>query len=213
MKLTNKIISVLLVCTVLLFSLGVYPFAEEGDPLKGDMDLSGKIEVSDARVILRMAANLHTPTDDEMLLADMNGDGIVSVKDAVLALREASNIGGVIIPGKSGDNELSDDPSNYFIQLIATTYNHDPASLVAIYSVPDDGTNYVLCFGKTLGGYKKSVDNLTYVYHIGKAPERKISYTNGGLINVNCTSYEGLMTFNIVKTMVMPEYPGYFEGV
>jgi hypothetical protein len=142
-----------------------------------------------------------------------------TVEDAILALKKAIDIesSGVVIPDKNGENYLTDDPDNEFIKLIANTYKLDPASLVAIYSVPDSGTNYVLRFKKSLIGnkYEKSVDNLYYVYHIGIAPERKISYTNGQLVlgdHYNCEAAEGVMVFNLVQTMVMDQYPDYFEG-
>lgn len=127
---------------------------------------------------------------------------------------------GIVIPDKNGDNFLTDAPNNEFIKLIADTYNLDPASLVAIYSVPDSGTNYVLEFkGSGLLGnkppYEKSVDNLKKVYHIGVAPEREISYTDGKITfgdHYNCDVAEGVIVFNLVKTTVMEQYPDYFIG-
>ena len=175
----------------------------------------------DARLVLRISAGLEKMTDDYLLYSDMNSDGIVTLADAVLALKSVTGIdlGGVIIPDKNGENFLTDRADHEFIQIIANTYDLDPASLVAIYSKPDTGTNYVLEFKGTglLGNkppYEKSVDNLKKVYHIGVAPERKISYTNGQLVgdHYNCTAAEGVMVFNIVKTMVMEQYPDYFAG-
>ncbi len=227
MKKIFKLSSYLL-CLVLLFSsFSIIAFAEEGETestdeptiLLGDMDLNGKVETTDARLILRLSASMEERTEDALLHGDMNSDGVISIEDAVLALRQATDIsiGGVVIPDKNGDNFLSDDPNNEFIKLIANTYNLDPASLVAIYSVPDSGTNYVLRFKKSLIGnkYEKSVDNLSYVYHIGAAPEREISYTNGKLVlgdHHNCEAAEGVMVYNLVQTMVMEQYPDYFAG-
>lgn len=221
-------ISSFLLCLVLLFSsFSIIAFAEEGETegteelaiLLGDMNLNGKVETTDARLILRLASGLAEITEDYLLYGDMNSDGVISVEDAVLALRKAidTTSSGVVIPDKNGDNFLTDDPNNEFIKLIANTYNLDPASLVAIYSVPDSGTNYVLRFKKSLIGnkYEKSVDNLHYVYHIGAAPERKISYTNGQLVlgdHYNCEAAEGVMVYNLVQTMVMEQYPDYFAG-
>ncbi len=216
-------ISYFILCIVLwLSSFSITAFAEEKvseEPsvLLGDVNLNGKVETTDACFILRLSAGMEAVTEDVLVIADMNSDGIISVEDAVLALRQAVNVGGVVIPDKNGENFLTDDPNNEFIKLISTTYNIDPASLVAIYSVPDSGTNYVLRFKKSLIGsnYEKSVDNLYYVYHIGAAPERKISYTNGQLIlgdHYNCEAAEGVMVFNLVQTMVMEQYPDYFEG-
>ena len=227
MKRIFKISSFFLAILVLFSSFSVNVFAEEGETegteeptiLLGDINLNGKVETTDARLILRLASGLSETTEEQLVYGDMNSDGVISVEDAILALKKAIDIesSGVVIPDKNGENYLADDPNNEFIKLIANTYKLDPASLVAIYSVPDSGTNYVLRFKKSLIGnkYEKSVDNLYYVYHIGIAPERKISYTNGQLVlgdHYNCTAAEGVMVYNVVQTMVMEQYPEYFEG-
>lgn len=218
-----KFSSLVLCFVLLLSSFSIVGFAEgetneEETILLGDMDSSGKVDTSDARLILRLAANMEMATDDMLLLGDMNSDGVITVEDAILALRQALSIGGVVIPDKNGENYLTDDPDNEFIKLIADTYDIDSEALVAIYSVPDSGTNYVLRFKKSIIGnkYEKSVDNLDYVYHIGAAPEREISYTNGKLVlgdHYNCEPAEGVLVFNLVQSTVMEQYPDYFEGV
>ena len=198
----------------MLFStISITAFAE-GEVVKGDVDGHGAVDTADARIVLQMAAGI---VEADLTVADMNDDGVVSVQDAIDTLYKASNIGGVVIPDKNGDNYLSDDPNNEFIRLIASTYNVDKNALVAIYSVPDSGTNYVLQFKKSLFGstIEKSPKNLYRVYHIGLAPERTISYTEGKLLtgNHNCSGAEGMLVFNLVKTEVMPLYPTYFTGV
>ena len=206
--------SSLLLCLCLLFStISITAFAE-GEVLKGDVDGNGAVETVDARIILQMASGI---IESDATTADMNGDGVISLQDAIEALVAASNIGGAVIPDKNGENYLSDDPNNEFIKLISSTYDVDKNALVAIYSVPDSGTNYVLQFKKSLVGnkYEKSPDNLYRVYHIGVAPQREISYTSGKLLsgNHNCSGAEGMIVFNLVKTEVMPQYPSYFTGV
>lgn len=227
MKKMFKMSTFLLCIVLLLSSFSIIAFAEEGETegteeptiTLGDMNLNGKVETTDARLILRLSASLTEINEEHLVYGDMNADGMISVEDAVLALKKAIEVesSGVVIPDKNGDNFLSDDPNNEFIKLVANTYNLDPASLVAIYSEPDSGTNYVLRFKKSIIGnnYEKSVDNLYYVYHIGAAPERKISYTNGQLVlgdHYNCEAAEGVMVFNLVQTMVMEQYPDYFSG-
>ncbi|MBE6795299.1 MAG: hypothetical protein E7533_01810 [Ruminococcaceae bacterium] len=222
MKAVKKFFSVAL-CVVLIFSsmaFSVFAEGEATEPLLGDVDGDGKVDTVDARTILRMAAGIEYIDGDILSVADMDADGIVAINDAVLALRKATNIGGVVIPDKNGDNFLSDDPTNEFIKLIADKYDLDPASLVAIYSVPDSGTNYVLEFkGSGILGnkppFEKSVDNLKKVYQIGLAPERKIAYTDGKLVlgdHYNCEAAEGVLVFNLVQSMVMEQYPDYFSG-
>lgn len=181
----------------------------------GDIDGNGKVDTQDARAILRMASYITAP---DLTVADMNSDGVVSLDDVIEALKKASEVGGVVIPDANGENFLSDSANNEFIKLISQKFGVDSKSLVAIYSVPDTGTNYVLQFKKSLIGstYKKSPDDLERVYHIGAAPERTISYTNGKLVlgdHYNCEAAEGVLVFNLVKTSVMEQYPDYFEGV
>ena len=219
MKAKFRVVSLLLTLSLLLCTFSVTAFADESTVLLGDVDGNGKVDTQDARAILRMASCIDAP---DLSVADMNSDGIISLDDVMEALTKASNVGGnvggVEIPDANGENFLSDSASNEFIKLISQKFGVDSKSLVAIYSVPDSGTNYVLQFKKSLIGstYKKSPDNLERVYHIGVAPQREISYTNGKLLlgdHYNCEAAEGVLVFNLVKTSVMEQYPNYFEGV
>lgn len=240
MKNIIRVLSLLLCATFLAVTFNVNVFATEAEGeigaeetvLMGDLNGDGVIDTNDSIMALNMVANI-IPAD--LTVADMDGDGFVSVRDARAILRLAlyppkpnpepdtpqnpeggEQVGGVVIPDKNGENKLSDKSDNSYIQLIAQRFNVDPASLVAIYSEPDTGTNYVLQFKKSGGKYEKSVDNLQRVYHIGAAPEREISYTNGKLFlgeHYNCDSGTGVLVFNLVQTQVMPQYPDYFIGV
>lgn len=215
MKARFRVVALLLTLSLLLCTFFVTAFAEESTTLLGDVDGNGKVDTQDARAILRMASCIDAP---DLTVADMNSDGTISLDDVIEALEKASNVGGVVIPDANGENYLSDSANNEFIKLISQKFGVDSKSLVAIYSVPDSGTNYVLQFKKSLIGstYKKSPDNLERVYHIGTAPERVISYTNGKLIlgdHYNCEAAEGVLVFNLVKTSVMEQYPDYFEGL
>ncbi len=208
----KRIISFIL-CMIMAFSCVCVNVSAE-DVLLGDVDGDGTVTTEDAQRVLKMAAGIVAAKPG---IADMNSDGNVSVEDAIAVLFEATNIGGVVLPDKNGENFLSDRANNEFIRLIANEYDLDPASLVAIYSVPDSGTNYVLEFGNTgtllKKEYEKSADNLEKIYHIGLAPERKISYTDGRLVggdHYNCTSEEGWMVFGLVKKNVLTQYPDYF---
>ena len=188
-------------------SLSVY--AEGEAVVLGDIDSDGKVDTQDVVEILKMASCI---VPEDLTVADMNGDGIVSTADAVAALKAASQVGGVVIPDKNGENYLSDDSSNEFIQMVVKKFGVNSKALVTIYSVPDSGTNYVLQFGSK-NNYEKSTGNLERVYHIGAAPERKLSYTEGKLLtgNYNCEGAEGKIVFELVKSKVMPQYPTYFK--
>ena len=239
MKKIIRLLSIALSIALFVVAFNVNAFAEETTDdtqteeniLMGDVNGDGIVDTNDSIIALQMAANI-VPVN---AAADMVVDGYVSVKDARAILRLAlyppkpepepdtpqdptggEQVGGVVIPDKNGENKLSDKSDNLYITLIAQRFNVDPASLVAIYSEPDTGTNYVLQFKKSFGKYEKSVDNLQRVYHIGAAPEREISYTNGKLLfgeHYNCDSGTGVLVFNLVQTQVMPQYPDYFTGV
>ncbi len=212
MKKLFKLSSLLMCVVVLLSSMCLGVFAE-GEAVLGDVDGSGKVDTQDARAILKMACGID---EVNIAVADMNGDGFVTVTDAIQALKTASSVAGVEIPDKNGDNYLSDDPNNEFIKLVSQEYGVDSKALVAIYSVPDSGTNYVLQFKKNVLTYDKSPDGLVKVYHIGAAPEREISYTDGKSVggdHYNCSAAEGVIVFSLVQSKVMPQYPTYFNGV
>lgn len=116
---------------------------------------------------------------------------------------------------KNGENQLSDHHNNKYIKLVAEKYNVDTELLVAIYSVPDTGNNFVLEFnGKRDedGNVIKSPDTLSKVYQIDK--NKNISVATGKTTgNVGVSYAEGTLCFNMIKTIVMPQYPDYFTGV
>ncbi len=116
---------------------------------------------------------------------------------------------------KNGENRLSDHHNNKYIKLVAEKYNVDTEMLVAVYSEPDTGNNFVLEFnGKRDedGNVIKSPDTLSKVYQIDK--NKNISIATGKTTgNVGVSYAEGTLCFNMIKTIVMPQYPDYFTGV
>ncbi|MGN0526204.1 MAG: hypothetical protein ACI4IF_02100 [Acutalibacteraceae bacterium] len=116
---------------------------------------------------------------------------------------------------KNGDNLLSDSPDNKYIKMVNSKYKVDPEYLVAIYSSPDTGNNFVLQFKNQRdekGNVIKSPDTLEKVYQIDL--EGKISVATGKATgNVGVSYAEGLLCFNMVKVLVMPQHPDYFTGV
>ncbi len=116
---------------------------------------------------------------------------------------------------KNGENQLSDHHNNKYIKLISEKYNVDKELLVAIYSEPDTGNNFVLEFsGKRNeeGNVIKSPDTLVKVYGIDKKQNVCIA-TGKTTGNVGVSYAEGMLCFNMIKTIVMPQYPDYFTGV
>lgn len=116
---------------------------------------------------------------------------------------------------KTGDNILSDRPDNEFIVLVSEKYNVDPEKLVAIYAVPDNGTNFVLEFSgerDASGEIIKSPDTLKKIHQIDK--ERNVTTATGSITgNVGVSYAEGKLVFYLVTNVVMPQYPDYFTGV
>ncbi len=116
---------------------------------------------------------------------------------------------------KNGDNLLSDHYDNQYIKLVSGEYDVDTDLLVAIYSVPDTGNNFVLEFDGTkdsAGNIIKSPDTLNKVYQIDLDRNIKVA-TSSGVGNVDVSYAEGLLCFNMVKTIVMEQYPDYFTGI
>ena len=116
---------------------------------------------------------------------------------------------------KNGENKLSDHHNNKFIKLVSEKFNVDKNLLVAIYSDPDTGNNFVLQFSGKMdedGNVIKSPDTLVKVYSIDK--NKNVSVATGKTTgNIGVSYAEGTLCFNMIKTIVMPQYPEYFTGV
>ncbi len=116
---------------------------------------------------------------------------------------------------KNGDNLLSDHHENKYIKLVSQKFNVDTEFLVAIYSEPDTGNNFVLEFSDKRdedGNVIKSPETLTRVYQIDK--KKNITVATGKTTgNIGVSYAEGTLCFNMVKTLIMPQYPDYFTGV
>ncbi len=115
----------------------------------------------------------------------------------------------------NGENRLSDHYGNEYIQIISSQYNVNADLLVAIYSVPDSGTNFVLEFSdikNSNGEYIKSPATLKKVYQIDKNKNVKVATgTNKG--NEGVSYAESVICFELVKNTVMKQYPNYFTGL
>jgi hypothetical protein len=81
----KKIIAIILSVLMLLSVLPVASFAGT----LGDVNSSGKIDATDARITLRAAVGLEKLTDAQMELADVDFNGTVNATDARLILRAA----------------------------------------------------------------------------------------------------------------------------
>ncbi len=115
----------------------------------------------------------------------------------------------------NGENILSDHFENKYIKQISSSYGIDSDLLVAVYSEPDTGNNFVLEFNgdrDSSGNIIKSPDTLAKVYQIDKAGGVKIA-TGQETGNVGVSYAEGLFCISMIKTVVMEQYPDYFTGL
>lgn len=115
----------------------------------------------------------------------------------------------------NGDNKLSDNPDNAFIALVSEEYDVNPELLVAIYSVPDTGVNYILEFEGSRdsnGNIIKSPDTLSKLYYVDIDKNIKVA-TRSGIGNEGVDYAEGIFTISLVQKLVMPQYPDYFTGL
>lgn len=62
---------------------------EAPEPIPGDVDGNGTVEIADAILALRCALGLVELTSEQLAVGDMNGDGIVAGVDAVMIMRIA----------------------------------------------------------------------------------------------------------------------------
>lgn len=74
--------------------------------LKGDVNMDGKVNASDARLVLRVGASLDKISETQKLICDMNDDGKITAADARTVLR----ISAKIEPGK-GEIIIGETPS------------------------------------------------------------------------------------------------------
>ena len=65
---------------------------ESAKLILGDLNQDGKIRAGDARLCLRIAAWLETPTAEQLIVADINGDGNIRAGDARKILRAAAEL-------------------------------------------------------------------------------------------------------------------------
>ncbi len=77
--------------TVHLTHLSTYVLAEV-EFIQGDLDGDGEISVSDALVVLRIAAKIVEQTDEALAIGDVDSDGEITVSDALAILRVAAKI-------------------------------------------------------------------------------------------------------------------------
>ncbi len=79
------------VCDAVIFE-EIIPALNEPEKLQGDINGDGKVNAADARLALRIAAQLDASTDAIIAVADINGDGKITAADARAILRKAAQL-------------------------------------------------------------------------------------------------------------------------
>lgn len=80
------------ICGEYVYVRTEYDPNEKPDAKPGDIDMDGKITVSDARLLLRFTAKMTDLTSAQKNLADVNKDGKITAADARLVLRVAAKL-------------------------------------------------------------------------------------------------------------------------
>ncbi len=78
--------------TASVSTLGTFAVAEYNTFDKGDIDGNGTVNIYDARLALRAAANIIMLGDAQKTAADINNNGIIEISDARRILRSAAKI-------------------------------------------------------------------------------------------------------------------------
>jgi hypothetical protein len=71
-------------CVILVSGVIPYP--------RGDIDMNGTVNVTDAVLVLRYSMGIITLTDEQLAIGDMDGSGAVNVTDALMIMRIAMGI-------------------------------------------------------------------------------------------------------------------------
>lgn len=64
----------------------------KSEPLMGDVNLDGVVDVTDATLVQKYAVGLETLTEEQKALADVTGDGLIDVTDATKIQRIAAGL-------------------------------------------------------------------------------------------------------------------------
>ncbi len=86
----NKILSVLLVLTLIFSSVAVLASAE--DFMLGDLNDDGKVTAMDARLVLRASAKVDVLDENKSAAADVDFNGKITAMDARIILRASAQI-------------------------------------------------------------------------------------------------------------------------
>ena len=172
MKNNKRLFSLIMCCIMLLTSFPLLGFedlftpltvsAEENVIYYGDLNENGRVEASDARLVLQKAASLITLTDRQMALADVNQDGRVTAMDARATLRIAARIETPVVFETTG---TEDDTVDYL--GIYSEFLRNQGKTRKIYSDMINKTNTFIYWDSAVCKLDKDSDvpNMILIYY------------------------------------------------
>ena len=200
----KKVIISLVLSIIVIFSLTVSASAA----YYGDVDGSGKVTASDARIILRVAAKMDTIGDDKVIFADANRDGKITAADARTVLRMAAKLEDFVEITTSGTEPSTRPPETTTKAPETTTKTPEtttkapepPSSLTAI-EVHDIASKYTVevqaqndQYISTGSGFFTTTDGKVVTnYHV-----------IDGMYEICVTDYNG-NTYDVVQVLAYSE--------
>ena len=191
----KKVIVSLVLSIIVLFSLAVSASAA----YYGDVDGSGKVTASDARIILRVSAKMDTISEDKAVFADANRDGKVTAADARAVLRMAAKLEDVVeIPSSESTTR---PPETTTRPPETTTRAPEPPSSLTAIEVHDIASRYTVEvqaqndeYISTGSGFFTTTDGKVVTnYHV-----------IDGMYEIYVTDYNGV-TYDVVEVLAFSE--------
>ena len=149
MKTSKRILSLILCCIMVTSLIPMTVSAGVTNIYYGDLNENGRVEASDARLVLQKAASLITLTDRQMALADVNQDGRVTAMDARATLRIAARIEAPVVFETTG---TEDDTVDYlgiyseFLKNQGKTVYYTPDESMGLINKPFDFCDAVMFY-------------------------------------------------------------------
>lgn len=189
-----------LLCAAVLV-LCAAPFAAAAGGMMGDVDLNGKVDAADARILLRTAAKLDVLGEDRAIFADVTSDNAINAEDARLILRAGAKL--------EPENALTDYTSFRFVI--------NGGDLGTVEMAKHNGSYFIKApfNGRTLGFISKAngdfilIDYETSTYGIlTKDQQNALGLTaeNDSLLDINSMLKESNLDIEIPKLTSLYEY-------
>lgn len=194
----RRIISIVFVIALLICSA---PFVLAEGGMMGDVDLNGKVDAVDARILLRAAAKLDDLAEDRAIYADVTSDNAINAEDARLVLRAGAKL--------EPDNALTDYTSFRFVINGGDMGTVEIAKHSGSYFIKAPFSGRELGFISKANGDFILIDYTTSTYGIlTKELQDALGLTaeNDSLLDINSMLKESNLDIEIPKLTSLYEY-------